>query len=309
MNDPEMRNPAGGEADGAGGRRMVKQPKPEYSAGGGKLLRKWQAIRAAASDKRLSAASDFRVFIVIADRMNAEMFCYPGIETIAADAGVSRRAAIYSINRLLETGYLRREKGGRKKSNLYRLLHSEESCTSKVHDLAPHSEESCTSKVHDLAPHSEESCTSEVKDAAPESRKGNRVPLNPEKEAGEANPARAREDQPPPPPSFEQIIKTYHDILPELPRVEVITKEREKLIRERCSTDLPDIEEWTYYLTSIRQSDFLMGRKVPRDERHAPFQANFDFLIRQQTLISHSEGKYLDPTPGQHRGASRRELT
>ena len=307
MNSPKS-EPADSDEGGLGGRRMGEQPKPEYNASGGKLLRKWQAIRAAASDKRLSAAADLRVLVAIVDRMNDKLEAWPGYGTIGRDVGIDRRTASRSVDRLVETGYLVKTRASSRNSNTYRLIRlSVDSPTGKITpgvsvDSPGVSVDSPTGGVGEFAP-------GVSVDSPSEPGNRNRVPLNPEKEAGEANPARAREDQPLPPPSFEQIVKTYHDILPELPRVEVITKERKELMRERCRKELPDIEEWTDYLQSIRRSDFLMGRKVPRDDRHSPFQANFDFLIRERTLVSHSEGKYLDPTPGQHRGASRRELT
>jgi hypothetical protein len=88
-----------------------------------RLMGYWRMIGAASRDSQLSKA-DVAVLWSVLQRINKEtLSTFPSLETIAADAGVSRRSAPRSINRLCERGYLTKEKRkgkGGDRSNVYR---------------------------------------------------------------------------------------------------------------------------------------------------------------------------------------------
>jgi len=296
--------PANGEEGGLGGRRIGKQPDFQYTSGGGKLLAKWRAIRAAASDKRLSAAADLRVLVAILDRMNNRLEAWPGYGTIGRDVGVDRRTASRSVDRLIETGYLVKDRASKHSSNTYRLIHlSVDSPTgSGTYGVGV---DSPGVSVDSPSGGVGESVRGVSVDSPSEPGNRTRAPLNPEKEAGAGKPARARVDAAAPP--FDEIVETYHDTLPELRPVKRITREREKLMAERWRKELQTLARWREYFEYIRGSDFLMGRKAPRDDR-PPFSADFDFLLKEKTVIGCAEGKYSDRPPAQQGGASRRYL-
>jgi len=93
----------------------------------------------------------------------------------------------------------------------------------------------------------------------------------------------------------QSVVDLYHKMLPELPKVVVLTKPRQANIRQRESDKtLENLKEWENYFDHVRQSRFLMGLIPASNGRSRPFTANFDFLIRQSTVVSTAEGKYHD---------------
>ena len=80
----------------------------------------------------------------------------------------------------------------------------------------------------------------------------------------------------------------YNAILPELPKVELITEERKEHMRARWNTSVKtkSLDWWKSYFSLIRQSDFLMGRA--KDS----FRASFDWVIKKRNFIKIIEGNY-----------------
>jgi len=114
--------PAIHEDGGLEGRRVDKQPNPEYSPGGDRLLRKWLIVMAAIRDQRLHG-SELRVLTAVLDRMNSQWRCWPGYGRIASDTGLARRTATRAIDRLVNLGYLEKRPRGTCQSNIYLLGH------------------------------------------------------------------------------------------------------------------------------------------------------------------------------------------
>ena len=92
---------------------------------------------------------------------------------------------------------------------------------------------------------------------------------------------------------YGEIVGLYHEILPELPGVRVMDKDREKAILEFwkwvLSTNRPDgtprastADEaiaWTRdYLNRARDNDFIMGRG-PRSPEHANWRCTIEYLL------------------------------
>lgn len=97
---------------------------------------------------------------------------------------------------------------------------------------------------------------------------------------------------------LDQIVAVYHEVLPELPKVRVMDKAREKAIRERwawvMSSTRPDgtrraetLEQgltwFREYFGLTRENDFLMGR-TPRSGEHANWRPDIEFLCKSQGL-------------------------
>lgn len=93
------------------------------------------------------------------------------------------------------------------------------------------------------------------------------------------------------PVPFKKIVDLYHSMLPELPKIEKLTKTREGYIRQRWKHDLPALKNWSNYFDYIRQSDFLMGKIQPRDDR-PPFTPNLEWFTRPRNYTNVLEGKY-----------------
>lgn len=84
------------------------------------------------------------------------------------------------------------------------------------------------------------------------------------------------------------IIDSYHEIVPELPRVKILTDKRKKLLKARWREDekRQDVEFWRRFFTYVKTSDFLMGRTP------SGWQANFEWLINSENFVKVIEGNY-----------------
>lgn len=99
----------------------------------------------------------------------------------------------------------------------------------------------------------------------------------------------------------EKVVALYHELLPELPKVEQLTEGRRGHIRQRWrdaaatqhwESAQQGIAHWRELFDWVRKSDFLMGKKKPRPPRTVAFVADFDFLIEPASHVKILEGKY-----------------
>ena len=90
-----------------------------------------------------------------------------------------------------------------------------------------------------------------------------------------------------PPCPHKDIVAIYHEVLPELRAVKVWNSTREKRLRARWREDKSrqTLDWWRKYFESVRQSDFLMGRKTD-------WSADFDWLICPTNMAKVLEGRY-----------------
>ena len=90
---------------------------------------------------------------------------------------------------------------------------------------------------------------------------------------------------------LKRIVELYHELLPELPRVEKLTKARVGYVQQRWREDLPSVDSWRAYFADVRNSKFLMGKSQGRDGK-PPFRADLEWLIRPGNFAKVAEGKY-----------------
>lgn len=89
---------------------------------------------------------------------------------------------------------------------------------------------------------------------------------------------------------YEQIVDLYHETLPQLPAVQVLTDARKSRIRARVAGGLPDMGSWRRYYQYIGKSPFLTGQVVPRHGR--AFVADFDWIVNEGNYVKIAEGRY-----------------
>jgi hypothetical protein len=94
-----------------------------------------------------------------------------------------------------------------------------------------------------------------------------------------------------PPCPYQKILEIYHEVLPELPGVRVLTDARERTIRSLWLHQ-PDLEWWRDYFQDVRRSDFLMGRSNPGPGRTKPFMADLEWLVKPGNFAKVYEGRY-----------------
>lgn len=88
-----------------------------------------------------------------------------------------------------------------------------------------------------------------------------------------------------------EIVALYHETLPILPHVEVITKARAGYLRQRWLNELPSLDAWRNYFTDVSKSPFLTG-KVNGREGKPPFVADLEWLSRPGNFAKVAEGRY-----------------
>ena len=97
------------------------------------------------------------------------------------------------------------------------------------------------------------------------------------------------------PPSkipVQQIVDLYHQLLPMLPPVRKLTKQRAGYIKQRWREgDLPDLEVWEKYFGYVSQSKFLTGGIEGRDGK-PPFRADLEWITKPANYAKIFEGKY-----------------
>ena len=106
---------------------------------------------------------------------------------------------------------------------------------------------------------------------------------------------------------YQKVIDVYHECLPELSKARLLTKARERLIKQRWNWILtskkPDGQRrattpqealvwFENYFSRVRDNDFLMGR-VKQSNDHKNWKCDIDFLMEDRGLkhvIEKTEG-------------------
>lgn len=91
---------------------------------------------------------------------------------------------------------------------------------------------------------------------------------------------------------FEQIVNLYHETLPKLPRVRMLTKKRKGQIAARWkSGNLPDLDTWKNFFVHVGNSKFLIGGVDP-PAGGKRFVADLEWITNESNFTKIWEGKY-----------------
>lgn len=100
------------------------------------------------------------------------------------------------------------------------------------------------------------------------------------------------------PPWMESLVAIYHEVLPELPGVRVMDKDRDQALRDfwdwvlttcrpdgkRRATNEAEALEWTRdYMLRARNNDFIMGRG-PKSPGHENWRASIEYLLSSRGM-------------------------
>jgi uncharacterized protein YdaU (DUF1376 family) len=125
--------------------------------------------------------------------------------------------------------------------------------------------------------------------------------------AKEKKPSASSPDKLPTCPT-QSLIDLYHEILPDLPKVRLLTKDRTRALQKtwawclnstrsdghrRAETAEQAVAWFRDYFARAGQNDFLMGR-TPRSGEHANWRCDLDFLLTDRGM-KHVIEKTLDP--------------
>lgn len=92
---------------------------------------------------------------------------------------------------------------------------------------------------------------------------------------------------------YQDFVSLYHECLPELPRVQLLTEKRKKAIKARWNTSekTKSLDWWREYFLVCKSNPFLMGN----NDRN--WRADFDFLITESKFAKIVEGGYQGGRP------------
>lgn len=97
---------------------------------------------------------------------------------------------------------------------------------------------------------------------------------------------------------YDEIVRLFHDELPDLPKVRLMTPARQRALRKlwgfvlsstktdgtRRATNAQEALDWIAgYFRRATENDFLMGRG-PRSGEHANWQCDLDFLLTEKGM-------------------------
>ena len=91
---------------------------------------------------------------------------------------------------------------------------------------------------------------------------------------------------------FEEVIKIFNDVCPDLPKVSKSTKDRQNLILKILEIYTP--EDIGTAFNNVAESDYLSGRK-----KGTTWKANFDWILNPDNFIKILEGNYKNIDNGQ----------
>lgn len=87
---------------------------------------------------------------------------------------------------------------------------------------------------------------------------------------------------------YQEFVSLYHECLPELPRVQLLTEKRKKAIKARWNTSekTKSLDWWREYFLACKSNPFLMG------DNSRGWRADFDFLMTESKFARIVEGSY-----------------
>jgi hypothetical protein len=92
---------------------------------------------------------------------------------------------------------------------------------------------------------------------------------------------------------YEEILRLYGEILPEMQQQYSWTDKRKAQVRALWEDkgELPELADWEKYFKFIRSSKFLMG-KVPPINGHKQFKGSLEWITNRTNYINITERKY-----------------
>jgi len=203
--------------------------------------------------------------------------CFPSIDRISHESGVSRPTVIKYIQELKSEGWLESKKkgfDGQSWAHNQYYPNVPKKVVKEINHLLeggkPHSERQLTSvkkAVNEVDSSSSVNSVDNTTEYIPSPNSVNGVP-------------------------YQKIVELYHEELPMLARVEKLTPKRKSYIRQRWQQkDIENLDEWKNFFDYVKKSKFLTGGSAANNG-HKPFRANLEWLTKESNFIKILEGNY-----------------
>ncbi|HGK6852305.1 TPA: helix-turn-helix domain-containing protein [Pseudomonas aeruginosa] len=226
------------------------------------------------------------VLISLADQANDQGVCWPAVDSIAMRCCLSKRAVQQAIKWLRGAGIVSvEERQGR--STMYSVTPAAYAPPQEMHPSSKCTPAANAPTPADAAPPPPQDLRPTPADAAP------RTVIEPSSEpsvetTAAAEDAKSKKTACP----VKAIVDLFNEVLPELPTVVLINKDRKSKVQARWNDSEvhQDLGFWRDYFETVRASDFLMGRVSGRDGK--VFRCCFDWLIAPSNFVKVVEGNY-----------------
>jgi len=216
-------------------------------------------------------------FIWLFHHANAEGVCFPSINTLAEECGISRDSIKRSLKSLEDRGYIGREErkrdDGGNTSNIYTVYFLD--CSNSTEGVA-----NSTDTPQANTTEGEANSATNYNQLT----KTNETKLKSLRDTPISN---CVDDSS---LSCEDVQNLFNEILGNvMPKVQEMHRVRSLTLRARFPK-LSTIEQWRDLFIKIKASDFLCGRTLGKDGK--PFACSFDWIIKEENFIRILEGNY-----------------
>lgn len=240
------------------------------------------------------------VLLKLADNANDKGECWPSYQHIADHCECSKSAVREHISALIKQGFLAKENrigtnnGKGNASNIY-TLNLETPVPPKV--TAPMPSESTPPVLPESIGVPPESTGMPLESIPPMPCGDTRTshssePVN-EPVIGETAGA-VSESQAPEKINYQVILSSYHELLPEMPQVKILTDSRKKLIRTFWKKYNFNEQRWAAYLKYISGHCRWMLEDRPNGRGGFWKRKNLDYLITERCYVSVKEERAND---------------
>jgi hypothetical protein len=242
------------------------------------------------------SGSGLLMMLAIADFSDDKGISFPAVSTLAMKTRMKPRNANYLLAQLQASGELDIKIGaGRNGTNLYRIRLDRLEGLQQSAPLQPVAGVQGIAGVQPGAGLQPIARGAATQCSTPLQPSADKPSLNHQEPSGTSlsRPAASKFPNCP----HDEIVKAYHDVLPEMPRVKLMdSKGRKAKIADfwkwvltstksdgtqRATTADGAIAWIRAYFDRARSNDFLMGRTA-RGEGHSTWQCDFDFLLTEK---------------------------
>lgn len=232
------------------------------------------------------------ILVKLADNASDTGECWPSYQHIADQCECSKSAVKQHIAALIAMGLVRKEnrlgvKNGKgNTSNMYFLT---------LDAMAPES----TPPVppDDLPPESPDNPPVSSESTPPVPPDGTRTyhstePVNDPVTSGSA--VADHPQQPPEKMNYQAVLDSYHELLPDMPQVKILTEDRKKKIRSFWKKFSFTEQRWRAYLKYIAEHCRWMLEDQPNGKGGFWRRKNLDYLITERCYVAVKEDRAND---------------
>ncbi|MGM0512967.1 MAG: helix-turn-helix domain-containing protein [Pseudomonadota bacterium] len=223
------------------------------------------------------------VLIKLADNANDQGECWPSVPYIAEQCEVSERSVQNHIQQLVKDGFVRVEirkaENGLNRSNIYHITLKRGGANAAPYGEFP-------------APPGANAAPVDGAGAAPRTSHS----LEPVIEPIDTGSADADPQEPPADDrmNYQVILDAYHEILPEMAEVRVLTDSRKKTIRNFWKKFKFNQDRWVAYLRYIAVHCRWMLEDRPNGRDGFWKRKNLDYLITERCYVAVKEERAND---------------